>query len=759
MNKAIKKTAKRRPYRLNAIVIGAGLPGRSIGWLHLEQLLGMESVRTRHIVEPWWLDKKNIDTQGGREFYAACEKLQLRQKGISLHSSAKHLPDLPADEPWLAIIAARTHEAPALFKTVIEKGVRRVYLEKPGAQNADELKEMIKTADDNGVAVVVGYQKTTAGYVRKAWNAYSEAPDDVIDLKFEHHNPHNRKELETIFRANMEGMLLNQCGHELALWVKKWGITRESIVDVRVHGEHTRLERFGDIRDFSELAFTALTSHGVNFTLVASRCGGVESGVRLKKRSSGEEKVFWQADEKTKKKAERVLSESPNTVWYYPFFESDYLRLKQNFIDHILAGESGIPRNAPSLKDAARALDIAESLLPTLLAQADETGQWTHYHAKNGPTVRAMDRLPSASDIMRWGILGCGKIANDFALALKAVPNSTLTAVAARNAGRAKYFASMHGAGASYGDYSRLAGDPNVDVIYVATIPELHRRHAELALRAGKHVLVEKPLATSIQDAEAIERMAKAGKKFCMEGMWTRFFPAVELARRLVHEGRIGKIRHVRADFGFDLFAEEGSRDAKWAAGAGMNVGVYPAHAAVMILGPEPVKMGAAGITDHLGYDMDAEGVLYAEFSKMRTASIHWSHLVDTPEDIYIFGEKGTIRLRPPAHAPTKITLSIPDGRRRDARAGLSDTWEFPLPVIKGDFFYPHSEGLCYEAAAVRRCILAGLSECPQSPLSESVSALKMVLNGVSEIRRRRAAPIKADISLNSNTAGEKPCR
>ena len=212
-----------------------------------------------------------------------------------------------------------------------------------------------------------------------------------------------------------------------------------------------------------------------------------------------------------------------------------------------------------------------------------------------------------------------------------------------------------------------------------------------------------------------------------------RFFPAVEFARRVVREGQIGRVRHVRSDFGFDLIADEGAENTKWATGAGMNVGVYPAHAAVMVLGGDVLEQSAVGSIDHLGYRMDAEGVLYARFGDDQTALVTWSHLAETIEEVDIIGTEGTIRLQAPAHAPTTVTITRKSGPRRDDEAIIT-THEFPLPVVDGQFFYPNSEGLYYEAAAVQRCIAAGLTESPQAPLSESIYVIEIITRAVNDI-------------------------
>ena len=359
---------------INAAVIGVGFPRRSIGWLHLTQLLKMESVRIRHIVSETMVaqqEKGDAETLGGKEATMAYKVLKSSNENVSCHSSVNELPRLDTNGPCLVVIACRTLDAPTLFKAAVEKGATHIYLEEPGAPTINELREMIALADRSGVAVVIGYQKTIADYVKRAWEADREWRHDVVNLRFETHNPSRPEDLEGIFRANREGMLLNHCSHELHLWVTKWGLKPEDIVDVLVHHEDTQLERFGDIQDFSKLAFTARTNNGRNFTLVASRCGGIETSITVSRGLVGEQKVFMQASSELQKQAEQVLAESPNTSSYYPLFELDILKLKQNFIDWILIGKDGVPPDAPTLTEAALVLEMGNRLLAALLAQAD----------------------------------------------------------------------------------------------------------------------------------------------------------------------------------------------------------------------------------------------------------------------------------------------------------------------------------------------------------------------------------------------------
>ena len=139
--------------------------------------------------------------------------------------------------------------------------------------------------------------------------------------------------------------------------------------------------------------------------------------------------------------------------------------------------------------------------------------------------------------------------------------------------------------------YEALVEDPQVDAVYVATPHPMHHEDALLALRAGKHVLVEKPFTMNAAEAEELVAEARARGLFLMEAMWTRFLPHIAEIRRLLAEGALGEIVTVTADHGqwfaedpaFRLFAPE------LGGGALLDLGIYPVSFASMVLGtPDP---------------------------------------------------------------------------------------------------------------------------------------------------------------------------
>ncbi|WP_431210629.1 Gfo/Idh/MocA family protein [Puia sp. P3] len=141
-----------------------------------------------------------------------------------------------------------------------------------------------------------------------------------------------------------------------------------------------------------------------------------------------------------------------------------------------------------------------------------------------------------------WGIIGPGKIANKFAIALTLVEGTSLGAVASRDIARAKSFAEAHNVPTIYDSYDQLAADPSIDAVYIATPHGYHAEHASLCLRHGKAVLCEKPMALSARQVGEMVDTARANNAFLMEAMWTRFLPLTEEITRQIADGQIGDL-------------------------------------------------------------------------------------------------------------------------------------------------------------------------------------------------------------------------
>lgn len=156
---------------------------------------------------------------------------------------------------------------------------------------------------------------------------------------------------------------------------------------------------------------------------------------------------------------------------------------------------------------------------------------------------------------LNWGICATGRIANDFCVALGTLSDieHRTVAVAARRLEDAQSFATQHNIPLAYGGYEALALDPEVHVVYVATVNTQHYEVARCMLEHGKHVLVEKPMCMNQQKARRLIMYAERKRLLLVEGLWSRSFPVYEFVRRLIRLGLLGDVVSVRAEMGFDL--------------------------------------------------------------------------------------------------------------------------------------------------------------------------------------------------------------
>ncbi|MEO1619377.1 MAG: Gfo/Idh/MocA family oxidoreductase, partial [Planctomycetota bacterium] len=208
------------------------------------------------------------------------------------------------------------------------------------------------------------------------------------------------------------------------------------------------------------------------------------------------------------------------------------------------------------------------------------------------------------------------------------------------------------------------------DVMYIGTLHPFHREQAEAALHAGKHVLVEKPVTTNYADAKALVDLAQATQRFFSEGIWTRYFPAVEEARRLLDERVIDEVMMVQADFGFDAGDTGDSEDSDFfnpSLGGGCTnyVTVYPISHITFALGPHPTIMSAIG-SIHPDRKVDLNNSVSLAYPARKIAVAISSVTAETPEETHIIGKKGRITINTPAHCPTSYTLSIKNSGRGD---------------------------------------------------------------------------------------------
>ncbi|KAF1332927.1 Dimeric dihydrodiol dehydrogenase, partial [Globisporangium splendens] len=325
---------------------------------------------------------------------------------------------------------------------------------------------------------------------------------------------------------------------------------------------------------------------------------------------------------------------------------------------------------------------------------------------------------------LRWGFIGCGNISNDFVNALKSVDNAVLHACAARSLPSAEEFAATHGFAHAYGSYEELVADASVDVVYIGTLHISHYEHTVLSLNHGKHVLVEKPMAMNTKQAAHAVALAKEKKLFLMEGMWTRFFPAVQHVRKVLASNEIGDVHHVNADIGYP-FPPNYQRMWDRALGGGglLDIGIYPLAFVTMIFGGEPQKISAVGKLSDGGVDIYSSVTL--EFSGFRFGTIEYTCLAQMGETVTIIGSKGRVHIHSPAHVPTEITV-VKYGE--NGANNTEQSFKFPAPEPAANAtpncFGDGTTSFVYEAQAVTNAILSGAFECTEYPVSESLALM-----------------------------------
>jgi predicted dehydrogenase len=332
------------------------------------------------------------------------------------------------------------------------------------------------------------------------------------------------------------------------------------------------------------------------------------------------------------------------------------------------------------------------------------------------PTALPAARTPpsEAAPPLRWGVLGTGWIADRFVRAVRRHTRQQVLAVGSRDAGRSAAFAAGHGLPHGYGSYEQLVADPDLDVVYVATPHPAHHPCARLALDAGKHVLVEKPLALNAAQAADIARLAADRGRFCMEALWTFFLPKFDVVRQLLDDGALGEVRTVQAEHGEWFAAGHRILRADLAGGPLLDLGTYPLALATWVLGA-PERVLAAGQPHPAGVNGQAAVVLAD--ARGNQAVLHTTLLSDTPTSAAIAGTSATLTLPGPFYQPGDLVLTSAGGDRQ---------LTFTEPRTAHD-------ALHFEAAEVARRIAEGRLESPTRPLAESILTLEVM----DEIRRQ----------------------
>ena len=342
----------------------------------------------------------------------------------------------------------------------------------------------------------------------------------------------------------------------------------------------------------------------------------------------------------------------------------------------------------------------------------------------------------------RWAIIGTGQVSGKFVIGLRSVPGAEVSLVASRSAKRAASFAAQLGIEKSVGSYSEATA-ADADVAYIATPPSEHRDNALLFINAGKPVLIEKPFAANTADASAIIAAAQAANVFCMEGMWTRLLPAMQLARTLIAAGRIGTPRTLFASFATADMVDLADSFFRPELGGGVlsHRGVYPISLAIDLLGPAGL-VSAVVVRGETGIDEEATALL--RHSHGAVSMIYTSARTNADNCLVLMGTEGTLRLCGPIYRPFGVEIkSLRRKRRGTSRWSRKAIFkEGPLAqglrqrldrlivlfgnrrVLRAPYI---GNGYANEAMAVMDALAEGRTEHPLMPLETSLAIVRLI--------------------------------
>jgi xylose dehydrogenase (NAD/NADP) len=247
-----------------------------------------------------------------------------------------------------------------------------------------------------------------------------------------------------------------------------------------------------------------------------------------------------------------------------------------------------------------------------------------------------------ASGRLRIGILGAANIARLFVAGVRPSDKVVVTAVAARDVERARTFASDTGIPHVHPTYEGLLADPAIDAVYNPLPNNLHAEWSIRALDAGKHVLCEKPLATSGREARAMFDAAARNHVYVAEAYPYRAQPQTLKLRELLRDNAIGRLQLIQASFGFPLAGATNIRlDASLAGGALMDAGCYPVSLVRTIAGARPRRVHAMARWADSGVDRTLVASL--EFAGGLLAQISCSFATARHRQALIIGDEGSI--------------------------------------------------------------------------------------------------------------------
>lgn len=311
--------------------------------------------------------------------------------------------------------------------------------------------------------------------------------------------------------------------------------------------------------------------------------------------------------------------------------------------------------------------------------------------------------------IIRWGILGAGRIARKFASDLSLVSDAQLVAVGSRNQTTCNAFADDFNIPHRHLSYEALVNNPEVDIIYIATPHMLHYENTLLCLEHGKAVLCEKPFAMNAGQVKAMVAKAAEKKLFLMEALWSKFLPQFIKVQEMIKEGLVGQITSIRADFGFTTTEPEPARlyDPALGGGSLLDIGIYPVFVALSLLG-KPDTIQATMTPTRSG--VDEQCLISFTYKNGAVAQLFSTISGNTAVEADITGRLGRIRMTNRFH---NLTANL------EYSGDAAETQKIAVEKDGSGFGYQ------YEARHAGDCLRQGLLQSPVMSHQDSIDLLE----------------------------------
>ena len=316
---------------------------------------------------------------------------------------------------------------------------------------------------------------------------------------------------------------------------------------------------------------------------------------------------------------------------------------------------------------------------------------------------------PNDVPSLKWGVIGPGNIAKRFVSSTQKHTSQKFHAVASRTPDRAAEFAAEFEINTVHESYEDLVADESLDAVYIASWQVEHYEHAMLALNAGKHVLIEKPITVLPEHAEEIFALAKSKGLMAMEAMWTRYLPQSTIIRKLLADGELGTPELFAASFCVD----NRHIPRLWTKGGGgivYDMGIYTIAMAQQFMG-NPTKITAVGSVDENG--MDKESFTHLEYANGSRAQLSMSGIATMLNAASVSFKKGVLIIDEAFFRPSGLRLRNKDLYFEEL------SWVDTTPV-------QGHEGLSYQATWFAKYVAEGRNDSAVHSASDTIANIEV---------------------------------